>query len=332
MLEKITAFPIKIEPRASYFGDTAPGYYFHLNSSYFPNQNLNSYTQTKLINSEGDTDRSAFDAHANEEGLDSQVKVVALPVCIPRKLSWNAEREVNKLKDTGHLTELRGGRRTDLARPLTPETREIVLNECPNLVKIIQKVEASITGSDLFVRGIKMDKARASTTQVENDVKKANFHFDAEKSSLKDYPNPVFQYYANLSILPRVFEIIPVPLPEMFSVLKNMQLVSEPESMQPKEILEIFTNTFDVKHERIVIESGQLAIFNGRVFAHDAGKGMIKPLLKGEFRPSHEPDLILALDTVKTGYHVGNYDPEKSILEDPGTKEWWDMMAKFSKK
>lgn len=112
---------------------------------------------------------------------------------------------------------------------------------------------------------------------------------------------------------------------------KNFILSNERRTLPLQEVLKRFTQNFDIKPEQIIIESGQLAIFDGRTFAHDAGKGRLRTLKSGDFEPSNEPDLLLAFDTVKTGYHIGYYDPTKSILEDPGTDAWWEMMDKVKK-
>ena len=208
-----------------------------------------------------------------------------------------------------------------MARPLKPEIRQLIKQSYPHLVELITKVEAVTKGSDLFIRAIKMDEARASTTQKEEDRKKGNLHFDAEKSSLEQYGDPVYQFYANVSRLPRQFQIIPTALPEMLDQLvANGNLLETDRLTTPLErVLQLYLEHFPVTYEQIIIESGHLSIFDGRRFAHDAGKGRMRTIRQGGFEPSNEPDLLLAFDTPKTGYHTGFYDPQQSLLEDPGT-------------
>jgi hypothetical protein len=190
-------------------------------------------------------------------------------------------------------------------------------------------VEGAIAGSDLFVRALKIDEARASTTGVGADKSQTNLHFDAELTTLADYPGPIFQYFVNVALLPRQFRIVPLPIADMVRLLIECQLMParEQHAWTPKLIVETFTKDFNAPLEEIIIEPGSLAVFNGRVFAHDAGKGRISALAHGRFVPTREPDFIIALDTVKTGYHEGYYFPEQSILEDAGTKAWWDLLG-----
>jgi hypothetical protein len=116
----------------------------------------------------------------------------------------------------------------------------------------------------------------------------------------------------------------------MIDRLRQEHLVTSDEArtLPLEDILSRFRAAYSVPIETIVVESGHLALFDGRTFAHDAGKGVMRRLLDGVFVPSAEADFVLALDTVKTGYHVGHYDPARSILDDPGTDAWWTMMGK----
>jgi hypothetical protein len=275
--------------------------------------------------------RMPYVLFANEVGIENSVKVVPLPVRIPAELSAGAITEMQQLGETGVLTALRGGRRTDLPRPLPAEVREQVIEGSPHLVELITRVESAIKGSDLFIRAVKLDKARASTTQAAADVAKSNFHYDAERSSKEAYPGPVYQYYANVAQEPRQFRIVPLTYHEMGQALQRSGLITEAEidTLPMETLLNTFMTNFDVPIEDIVVESGRLAIFDGRTFAHDAGKAKVDELQQGRFVPTEEPDFLLALDTIKTGHHVGLYHPEMSLLDDPGTDAWWDMMKQF---
>lgn len=324
--------PEKWKPKARYFGPEASHLYTELNASAFdlPIAKMLAAPIDKPQRTPQQVDAQFYDKFANELGVDHMVKVVSLPICIPPDLSKGSIREMRELREKGALTALRGNRKTDLARPLKPEMRQMILDSCPNLVDLIQRVEAVIKGSDLFIRAIKMDEARASTTQKEEDRQKGNLHFDAEKDSLEAYKDPVYQFYANVGRLPRQFRIIPVPLPEILQQLVANGHLTEAESQKAplKDVLHLYVKNFPIVYEQIIVESGQLAIFDGRTFAHDAGKGRMRSVRQGTFTPSHEPDLLLAFDTPKTGYHQGYYAPEQSFLEDPGTKAWWEIINK----
>jgi hypothetical protein len=265
---------------------------------------------------------------AGEEHLDSLVKVIPLPVHLPRALRKGAMTEMQWLRDRKVLTQLRGGRLTDLARPFSPEARRAVTEKCPHLVELIRRLEGAIAGSELFVRALKIDDARASSTGVGANRSETNLHFDAEKSTLAQYPDPVYQYFVNVALLPRQFRILPLPITEMVRLLIDRELIPEDavRVCTPEEMVETFTRHFNASLEEIIIEPGCLAIFDGRVFAHDAGKGQIGQLVRGRFVPTREPDFVIALDTTKTGHHEGFYFPEQSILDDAGTKAWWDLL------
>ncbi len=49
-----------------------------------------------------------------------------------------------------------------------------------------------------------------------------------------------------------------------------------------------------------------------------AGKGHADTLVRGRSEPATEPDLVLALDTIESGYHEGLYRPELPFFEDRG--------------
>jgi hypothetical protein len=333
-------FELKLEPRAAYCGLEVPPSYLAVNGRNFDLPEAAHYGHRKwhkLLNPalhRGVKRASlAYTLFAGDEDLDRLVKVIPLPVHLPRTLRKGAMMEMERLRDQGVLTQLRGGRLTDLARPLSPEVRSVVVEQCPRLVELIRRVEGAIAGSDLFIRALKIDEARASTTGVGADKSKTNLHFDAELTTLAAYPGPIYQYFVNVALLPRQFRIVPLPITEMVRLLIDCKLIPQGEQQErtPKTLVETFTKHFNVPLEEIIIESGWLAVFNGRVFAHDAGKGRISALVRGEFVPAREPDFIIALDTVKTGYHKGYYFPEQSVLDDAGTKEWWDLLSGSAK-
>ena len=326
--------PNRIRPRAVYYGERPPRSYVALNAPHFPRGGSDRAPngEQPVAAPTADGARAVYLRHANESNLDRVVKIVPLPVCIPGRLSSGAIKDLRRLRDAGVLTALRGGRRTDLARPLRADARALVRAECPSLVALIGRVEAAIAGGDLFVRAVKFDDARASTTQADADRTKPNLHFDAEQSSLAEYGDAVYQFYANVARLPRQFRVLPMPRPEMIDQLLGAGLLSREEAcrLPLAAILSRFRAAFPVPIETIVVESGQLALFDGRTFAHDAGKGAMRRLAQGTFVPSAEPDLVLALDAAKTGYHEGYYEPSRSILDDPGTDAWWTMMNEVS--
>lgn len=324
--------PDQLRARAVYYGDRMPPSYIALNAPHLvlaSDQPFAGARSDATAASDVDRSRYSYLRHANEDDLDSVVKIVPLPVCLPGRLSQGAIAELRRLREAGVLCALRGGRRTDLAHPLRADARAKIKADCPSLVDLIGRVEAAITGGDLFLRAVKLDEARASTTQADADRTKTNLHFDAERSSLAEYGAPVYQFYANVARLPRQFRLLPIPLPDMLDRLRRERLLTSDEAttLPLEDILLRFRAAFSVPIETIVVESGQLALFDGRTFAHDAGKGVMRRLLAGAFVPSAEADFVLALDTVKTGYHEGYYDPSRSMLDDPGTDAWWKIMG-----
>jgi hypothetical protein len=334
-------FDLKLKPRAAYCGLEVPSSYFAVNRRNFDLPaaagHCGHQRRHKLLNPAPHRRVKGasltYTLFAGDEDLDALVKVIPLPVHLPQALRKSAMLEMQWLRDHKVLTELRGGRLTDLARPLSPEARNVVKEKCPRLVELIRSVEEAIAGSDLFIRALKIDEARASTTGVGENKSQTNLHFDAELTTLAEYPGPIYQYFVNVALLPRQFRIVPLPITDMVRLLIDCQLMPAHEQHEwaPKRTVETFTKHFNAPLEEIIIEPGSLAIFNGRVFAHDAGKGRISALVRGEFVPTREPDFIIALDTVKTGYHEGYYFPEESILEDAGTQAWWDLLSGAAK-
>jgi hypothetical protein len=262
-------------------------------------------------------DRVAWHQAAHPWDLERAVKVLPLPEPIPRAISAFAIRGMESLRDLGVLSALRGGRRTDLARPAAGRMAREIRRHAPGLIELVEHLEAILAGSDLFVRSIKLDAARASTTAPSSDPKASNLHFDAEKSSLAEYSEPIWQFYLNAGQLERQFRILPIVREGLFAEFSD----AERSTLPLRTLLERHLATHRPVLETVPIESGALAIFDGRRFAHDAGKSDPKALARGRFEPSSEPDLVVALDTVETGYHQGLYRPERSFLEDRGVRD-----------
>lgn len=308
-------------PRARYFGVASPEY-AALNPTLFSVQTGSAEARSAAPALREPWDRAAFLRAAVEDGLDRLVRVVRLPVALEPELAASAIAEMGRLREQGDLTVLRGGRPTDLPRPLPAALRAKVRAGCRGLQELLRRVESALAGSSLFVRAIKIDEARASTTQPDADRAAGHLHFDAERSGLADYSEPVFQYYANAARLPRLFRVVPVPLPEMIAGLTRRGALAsgEAETLPLSEILRRFRAAADVSPESIPVPSGCLALFNGRIFAHDAGKPDLGALVSGRFEPAVEQDLVLALDNALTGHHRGYYNPEMPFLDDPGVE------------
>ena len=322
----------KRAPRAIYLGEQPSPYYARLNAAHFqlPEETPAAAGHPRrLIRDPGTVDRSAFLEHANEQGLETAVKVVPLPLCTPRDLSRAVIHEMAALRQAEVLTVLRGGRRTDLARPLSGEQRAHVLARAPSIVELVERIEAALGDHDLFLRTLKYDDARYSSTHQTDNLSGANVHFDAQESSLGEWSGEIHQYFANVASLPRQFRILPVTLPEMIDRLVTDGHLTRDEAMSTKvrTILTTFQSIYAEPVEQIVIESGQLAIFDGRLWAHDAGKGRLRDLVAGRFVPSPEPDLVITLDSKKTGFHEGMYDPSLPFLTDPGHPAYWERRA-----
>lgn len=304
---------LRFTPKARYVGIEPNLAYYRINRQLKFPRFLGGISE--LVADEGPTE---FHRRASVVGTKFFVKVVQLPVTIPSGLSAAAIQEVEMLRASGVLTELRGGRFTDIARPVRREVRNIIRMTSRNLITLIEQVERAIIGSDLFLRAIKFEEARRSTTSVDSDLLSENLHYDAELSSLAEYPGPVYQFYLNVGTEPRQMRILPLTLRELSRFLVERLLLTEEatQTTSLKEQLDLFRQEVESVVEEIVVESGQMTVFNGRVFAHDAGKGRLEALIEGTFVPSTEPDLVFALDTTITGYHVDFYNPELSFMED----------------
>lgn len=296
--------PTAPEPRARFFGTVPTSY-----------EGLNPWLATEPTPAgPRPADGPSFVDAAATAGLDRAVKVVQLPVTLPGALLDEALLGMERLRDRGALSALRGGRATDLPRPVAAETAEQARVEAPALVDLVAEVEAVLAGGPLFVRALKLDDARASTTAPEPARTATNFHFDAEKSSLADYPDPVFQFYLNAGRLERQFRILPFDRETVLGCVGR----TERAELPLEEILRRFLSEGPAPVETIPVASGSLAVFDGRRFAHDAGKADVDALLAGRFEPAAEPDFVIALDTAETGYHEGYYRPELPFFEDRG--------------
>lgn len=304
---------LRFTPKARYVGVEPNLAYYRVNGHLrFPRPNQEN---SQLVANEGPTE---FHRMASVVGTEFFVKVVQLPVVIPSGFSANAIREVEMLRASGVLTELRGGRFTEIARPISRQVRDIIRITARSLITLIELVENAVAGGELFLRTIKFENARRSTTSVDANILSENLHYDAELSSLAEYSGPVYQFYMNVATEPRQMRILPLTLREISRFLVEWTLITEDavRTVSPKEQLELFKREAESVVEEIVVESGQMTVFNGRVFAHDAGKGRLEALARGVFFPSAEPDLVFALDTTITRYHVGFYNPELSFLDD----------------
>lgn len=304
---------LRFTPKARYVGTEPNLAYYRINRNL-----MFSGVDEDISGLVADEGLTEFHRRASVTGTEFFVKVVRLPVAIPSDLSATAIREVEMLRASGVLTELRGGRFTDIARPIKREVRDIIRMTTRSLADLIELVENALAGGELFVRAIKFEEARRSTTGVNPDILTENLHYDAELSNLAEYSGPVYQFYLNVATEPRQMRILPITLTEMSRFLVEWGPLAEEatETVSLKEQLELFRQEVESVVEEIVVELGQMTVFNGRVFAHDAGKGRLEALTEGFFVPSTEPDLVFALDTTTTGYHVGFYDPELSFLED----------------
>ena len=127
----------------------------------------------------------------------------------------------------------------------------------------------------------------------------------------------MFQFYLNAGRLERQFRILPVLRKDLLADFG----ASDRRSLPLEALLESYLARHPSIFETIPIESGALAIFDGRQFAHDAGKADVEALIADRFEPSSEPDLVIALDTVETGYHQGLYRPELPFFQDSGFPE-----------
>lgn len=237
--------------------------------------------------------------------LNRKIKVIKL-LEPPKDLLHSSIGEMLRLKKMGMLTALRGNRQTDLARPVNQVTLNFIQSNLPNLIKLINLIEQRLYNSQLFLRALKIDGPRISTTSPSGNIYDQNIHFDAEKSSKQEWGDPIVQYYGNLGTEPRQFTIYPISLLSMVKKIESKFNYGETSLLKIplKKILSIYLKNFETQPHTIDINSGELAIFDGRSFAHDGGKNPQK---------STEPDFVMTLDSKFNGKHEF-YDPFKKFL------------------
>ncbi|MFQ5528576.1 MAG: hypothetical protein ACE5GX_20260 [Thermoanaerobaculia bacterium] len=308
--EAIEGGPNPLCPRACFFGPI-PEAYLALNRALLKSSGPPAFGPAPA-------DAAGFLRSASLEDLDRKVKILPLPDPIPAALSAEAIRGMERLRELDKLTALRGGRATDLPRPAAGRLADLIRSHAPALIDLVEQVERILAGGPLFVRAAKLDRARASSTSASENRAAANLHFDAEKSSLSEYPEPVFQFYLNAGQRERQFRILPVARETVLESVPETERMALPLGQGLDSYLANEALAVEPRLETIPVESGALVIFDGRRFAHDAGKCDVAALLEGRFEPSVESDLVLALDTVETGYHVDVYRPDLPFFEDVG--------------
>ncbi len=247
----------------------------------------------------------------NIEDLEWVLKVVQTPTVLNPAEIQIMIQQLHKLREAKYLTALRGNRMTDLSRNVSKETIAFMEVNCPSIFYIIKEIESWLgSDSDLFIRTIKYDEARFSSTSPKEDVYDQNLHFDAGKSNLFDWPFSIPQFFLNIGST-RFFRVYPVPLNQMItSMIERTNLPLEDIGALPtNKILSWHQRTFNENLEEVVIPNGALVIFDGRRFAHDAGKWP----LKGD--KINEPDAVLALDLKNHMSNQVQYDVNSSFLK-----------------
>lgn len=227
--------------------------------------------------------------------LEQGAKIVQLPFVTSPAKSAQLARELEQVKRDYHLSALRDGRQTDLARPIAQMMPNYLRKHAPTLCQKIAEVESWLEANypELFVRTVKYDEARLSSTAAGNKDE-TNWHFDAGKSSMHAWPAAIWQFYLNIASNPRYFRIHPTPLPAMIRSLAEMEKkgTGEIANRKANDVLAQYRLAFpDVITEEKVIPSGAMVMFDGRRFAHDAGKWSL-----GSKQDNGEPDMVLALD------------------------------------
>ena len=260
------------------------------------------------------SDSATFASSCGPEGLDERVKVLDSPLRASDELLEQAARECSALREQGRLTVMRGERGTDLLRPLSPDLAER-LRARPALSALITQVESAIRVTGLFLRAIKFDDARASSTSKLADKLSTNLHFDAERATPRTFNGSIRQFYLNLSPTPRHFLIVPVSLGEMIDALGDR--TEEPVG----HTLQRYIDRFGLQVEVTPAAPFSLVIFDGRAFAHDAGKFTCASFEspEGPLALAPKPDLIAGLDALESNYEHTGYRPEIPFLEDLAT-------------
>ncbi|MEM6792348.1 MAG: hypothetical protein AAF725_00070 [Acidobacteriota bacterium] len=287
------------KPRISFFCSPPDGY-----------EALNGRAPRR-VDREGSDPKRIFRENCGHRGTLESVKVLDFPSRLPTATLEQAAEECRTLRSRGSLTVMRGDRPTDLLRPLSPDLAERV-RSCPALRQVLEWLEGGdLAGSGLFVRSIKFDDARASSTARDPRRLATHLHFDAERATPKTFSGSIRQFYLNLSSTPRHFLIVPVALEEMLAAGEHPE---EPVG----GTLERFLDRFGTLAEVTAAPPFSLVVFDGRAFAHDAAKFEHSSFLDegAPLELAREPDFIVALDALETNYeHVG-YRPEAPFLED----------------
>ncbi len=218
-------------------------------------------------------------------------------------------REMREMRNKELLTTLRGERRTDLARPLSASQREHLRHVAHATTTLVESIEQGLRGSGIMLRALKFDEARASSTHPGTDVEQSNFHFDWPGSSLSDFPGENPQIYMNVAAyIARTFRYADTPIEEAArAVAKEGE---DPRALTAHTVASrMIARGFTVR--TVDIEPGDIAVFDGRRYLHDVGKG--KWDAQGRFTAFHEADLAVALDFIDAPYHE-KYDPKTSFL------------------
>lgn len=241
--------------------------------------------------------KTMSDGFTDLHQLSERCEVIQLPLISEKEEASAMIGEMEEIKKRFRLVALRGGRQTDLTRPLSFRVQAQLLNHCPTLVAKIQEMEKMLRGwaPALFLRAVKLDAARVSSTSPSVDLSDTNWHFDAGPTNIFDGPDSVPQFYLNLGSQPRHFRIFRATLPEMLEALANTTLGISKRNLAiwpAEQILAIYqTNTPDAPIEEVNVPSGSLTVFDGRRFAHDAGKWQTQ-----RRNEETEADLVAALD------------------------------------
>lgn len=247
----------------------------------------------------------------NTNGINEAIKVVQTPITNPEVVNKFIIEELRELRKKGYLTALRGNRMTDLSRNVSEEISTFIKNNCHNILFLIKETEKWLgLNPDLFIRVIKFDEARFSSTSPKEDTSDQNLHFDAGKSSFFEWQSSIPQFFLNVGST-RFFRVYPVPLNEMItSAVEHTNLTLETiEKMPVSEILSWHQKVFKEKLKEIKVPNGAMVIFDGRRFAHDAGKWPM------EGRRLCEPDVTLALDLKSNMYNQIQYKVNSGFLK-----------------
>ena len=302
---------VEISSKAAFFGVKPGPDYFAINRSFFPN-GANCKLFPGLDNPEEIDYKDGLVAQLSE-----LVRIVPFPKDISRELRIAAMRDLIFLRDLEMLDVIRGGRKTDLLRPLSEKVAAKVKNDFSGLKSFIEYVESALIHTHLFIRSLKIDDARTSTTQREADIFKPNLHFDGRGRSLEEISQPEFKFFLNAATEPRHFRILPVSVGDMLDFCINQGLIpaGRRNTISVRDLLVIFESHTEIPYETIPVYPNQIAIFDGRTFAHDGGKADPDALLQGEFKPATEPDFAVELGHPLARYHR-TYNFSVPLLED----------------